>query len=468
LSDADAGAGVAAAAPPKEPKAPPSHPMPAVRLRAPGETDDGRLVDAVALLDAEVDLDDEVRTPRGWMAVAEALDPALAPPGTHDEREVERATFWLGPGGGRALPEPVRYTMLLAWMTGLLEGLWMLRPGPKMERLELVAAALVALVLLLKRFTRWGMAFCFAVGVGAAARGLFDAARARGTGLPWGGWLWIVAPAAVGAGLAALAVTWVRRAPDAQRPGWRLLRVAHGPRAVDEARRARAAERFRAVPFGVAAAGAAVAVPYAVFFVTRASSTVLFPLLLAAGGASLLVWARVARKTPPAALGLGVARLRGDLAAAAAALGLLFVGAQAAFSVMDAVQWLLHGLGAAGAAGAVDAASRGMADTEAASSAAIAAGATWRLYAVGALAAVGEELAFRGGLYAALRRRLAVWPALAVTAVPFALLHFEPYQSAQLLVGGVVLGALYEWRRTLWAPIALHLGWNLLIVFLTS
>jgi uncharacterized protein len=72
-----------------------------------------------------------------------------------------------------------------------------------------------------------------------------------------------------------------------------------------------------------------------------------------------------------------------------------------------------------------------------------------------------EELAFRGLFYAALRKQgvNTAW-SIAVTAVCFAVFHFEPIRLPILLAMGVVLGVL-RWRsRGIGAPFAAHVMVN--------
>lgn len=82
------------------------------------------------------------------------------------------------------------------------------------------------------------------------------------------------------------------------------------------------------------------------------------------------------------------------------------------------------------------------------------------------LAAVGEELAFRGGLFRILEERLGTAWALAISAGVFGLLHaLNPgatalSTTAVALEAGVLLAAAYVLTRNLWFPIGLHLGWN--------
>ncbi|HEY2481828.1 MAG TPA: CPBP family intramembrane glutamic endopeptidase [Caulobacteraceae bacterium] len=83
-----------------------------------------------------------------------------------------------------------------------------------------------------------------------------------------------------------------------------------------------------------------------------------------------------------------------------------------------------------------------------------------------ALAAVGEELLFRGVLFRVLEASLGTSLAIAASAIVFGLLHaVNPGATiistvAIALEAGVMLAAAYAWSRTLWLPIALHLAWN--------
>lgn len=80
--------------------------------------------------------------------------------------------------------------------------------------------------------------------------------------------------------------------------------------------------------------------------------------------------------------------------------------------------------------------------------------------------AVTEELLFRGLVLQALERLLGSWPALAITAVLFGLAHLaNPGATlwtalAVAIEAGVLLGAAFLWRRSLWLAIGLHFAWN--------
>jgi membrane protease YdiL (CAAX protease family) len=74
-----------------------------------------------------------------------------------------------------------------------------------------------------------------------------------------------------------------------------------------------------------------------------------------------------------------------------------------------------------------------------------------------------EELFFRGMVYGALRERLGVGWGLIFQAAIFALMHdLEPLKLVVIFVLGLVLGGVYQWRRTLASSIAIHFVLNLL------
>jgi uncharacterized protein len=73
-----------------------------------------------------------------------------------------------------------------------------------------------------------------------------------------------------------------------------------------------------------------------------------------------------------------------------------------------------------------------------------------------------EELLFRGWIYTSLRSRLGSAMSVAVSALLFALAHYEHthlYTLAVLPVG-LILGAIRERSGTIWATIALHALYN--------
>lgn len=67
-----------------------------------------------------------------------------------------------------------------------------------------------------------------------------------------------------------------------------------------------------------------------------------------------------------------------------------------------------------------------------------------------------EEIFFRGLIYGALRRRLSQLASIALSAGIFALSHLQPFWLPGVFAVGLVLGAVYERRRSLVAPVVAH------------
>ena len=88
------------------------------------------------------------------------------------------------------------------------------------------------------------------------------------------------------------------------------------------------------------------------------------------------------------------------------------------------------------------------------------------VFAASIVAAIGEELAFRGGVFRVLEDSLGTAWALLLSAAVFGLLHaLNPGATvlstlAIALEAGLLLGAAYAFTRNLWFAIGLHLGWN--------
>jgi uncharacterized protein len=82
------------------------------------------------------------------------------------------------------------------------------------------------------------------------------------------------------------------------------------------------------------------------------------------------------------------------------------------------------------------------------------------------IAAVFEELLFRGVLFRIVEEGLGSWITLALTAGLFGAAHGLNRGATLLsdvaiaLEAGVLLGAAYMYSRRLWLPIGLHTGWN--------
>ena len=84
---------------------------------------------------------------------------------------------------------------------------------------------------------------------------------------------------------------------------------------------------------------------------------------------------------------------------------------------------------------------------------------------IGVIAAVAEEVFFRGVLQQLLERlfknkSIAVW----VAAFIFSAMHLQFYGFLPRLILGVLLGYLFIWSKNIWIPIVIHLLNNALVI----
>ena len=86
------------------------------------------------------------------------------------------------------------------------------------------------------------------------------------------------------------------------------------------------------------------------------------------------------------------------------------------------------------------------------------------LVLVGIVAPIVEETFFRGMVYGWLRTRMPIVVAVVVSAVVFSAVHVYPILLPALFVVGLFLAAVYEWSKSLWVPIFLHMVQNTLAV----
>ena len=88
--------------------------------------------------------------------------------------------------------------------------------------------------------------------------------------------------------------------------------------------------------------------------------------------------------------------------------------------------------------------------------------------AVFPVAALHEELMFRGYPFQRLTESIGAWPAVIILSVLFAVPHlFNPnstiYAAFNTAAVGSLLGASYLLTRSLWLPWGIHWGWNLVL-----
>jgi membrane protease YdiL (CAAX protease family) len=89
------------------------------------------------------------------------------------------------------------------------------------------------------------------------------------------------------------------------------------------------------------------------------------------------------------------------------------------------------------------------------------------------IAPLGEELFFRGFMYASLRGKMPVFWAALITSVLFGAVH-PIYGDTQwnlvpvLAMAGFAMCLLYERTESLWPPIAFHVAMNIAVVYLLT
>jgi CAAX protease family protein len=82
------------------------------------------------------------------------------------------------------------------------------------------------------------------------------------------------------------------------------------------------------------------------------------------------------------------------------------------------------------------------------------------------IAALNEELVFRGFPLQILIDGVGKWPAMVILSVLFGALHISNPNSSPLgiintILAGIMLSLAYVRTRSLWLPYAIHVGWNL-------
>ena len=76
-----------------------------------------------------------------------------------------------------------------------------------------------------------------------------------------------------------------------------------------------------------------------------------------------------------------------------------------------------------------------------------------------------EELLYRGWIYGALRMRWGVPASVLLSSLLFGLGHYGSiYAIMTTFIGGIFYALLYEWSRSLWAPILAHVIWNVIVI----
>ena len=89
------------------------------------------------------------------------------------------------------------------------------------------------------------------------------------------------------------------------------------------------------------------------------------------------------------------------------------------------------------------------------------------LFFIAGLAAVGEELLFRGVVQRIFVRQFGqAWPAIIFSAFLFAALHMQFYGFFPRLALGILLGAIYWYSGSLWVAILAHFVYDAILITL--
>jgi len=83
-----------------------------------------------------------------------------------------------------------------------------------------------------------------------------------------------------------------------------------------------------------------------------------------------------------------------------------------------------------------------------------------------ALAALNEELVFRGYPFQVLLKGIGLWPAMLLISLIWALLHLDNdgaslLSSLNTVLAGIFISQAFMATRSIWLPYGIHIGWNL-------
>ena len=87
----------------------------------------------------------------------------------------------------------------------------------------------------------------------------------------------------------------------------------------------------------------------------------------------------------------------------------------------------------------------------------------------GITAPFGEELLFRGVLYPLLRNRWGLWPGVLGSSLIFAVAHGDVAVGVTGLVLGIILALVFEYSRSLWSAVLVHVlnnGLKILLLYI--
>lgn len=88
--------------------------------------------------------------------------------------------------------------------------------------------------------------------------------------------------------------------------------------------------------------------------------------------------------------------------------------------------------------------------------------------AVGIVVPIYEEILFRGMIFKEIKGTINLWGALVLQGLLFGLFHGNMLQFSYTFPAGIALGIIYLKYRSIWAPILVHLTWNLTSVLMSA
>jgi hypothetical protein len=84
----------------------------------------------------------------------------------------------------------------------------------------------------------------------------------------------------------------------------------------------------------------------------------------------------------------------------------------------------------------------------------------------GVAAPFAEELVFRGVLYPLLRNRWGLWPGVLASSLIFAVIHGDIAVGVTAFILGIILALVFEYSRSLWSAVLVHVLNNSLKILL--
>lgn len=90
------------------------------------------------------------------------------------------------------------------------------------------------------------------------------------------------------------------------------------------------------------------------------------------------------------------------------------------------------------------------------------------IIAIGIIAPIIEEVIFRGLIFHLLKNNMPVWAALIIQAALFGFAHLNLIQGSYAFALGIIMGLSLVWSKSMYLPIAIHVGMNLMGIALSQ